>query len=85
MKEKMKESLRSVGEKTAHVLAERKKKEFKKKLKKLAAKVCLIMLGCGCGYLLYVHRRVIRAAIKGEDMPKCPHWLPKRLKKRYGF
>lgn len=34
------------------MLAERKKKEFKKKLKKLAAKVCLIMLGCGCGYLL---------------------------------
>ena len=33
---------------------------------------CLIGAAVGC--LVYVHRRVILAAIKGEELPEAPAW-----------
>ena len=29
-----------------------------------------------CAVWAFVHRRVIRAAIRKEPFPACPHWLP---------
>ena len=25
---------------------------------------------------VYIHRRLIRALIRNEEKPECPHWLP---------
>ena len=48
-------------------------KELGKKLKKLLCILLIAALVCGCSYMVYAHRRVIRAAIKGEPMSKAPH------------
>ena len=42
-----------------------------------------ILIAC-CSVLCYIHRRVIRAAIKKEPMPACPHWLPPFIKDKLG-
>ena len=42
--------------------------------------VCCALVLCCC----YTHRRVIKAAIKGEPMPKAPKWhvwVPKENRK----
>jgi len=40
-------------------------------MKKNIAVCCICALTCCC---LYTHRRVIKACIKGEPMPKAPKW-----------
>ena len=35
--------------------------------------ICFLLTAC-FGALIYVHRRVVIAAIKGEEMPKAPSW-----------
>ena len=42
--------------------------------------LCVVCTTCWT----YVHRRVIRAAIRGEKLPECPHWLPEGLKNKLG-
>lgn len=42
-----------------------------KKLKKMLV-CCLFSAFAGC--LLFVHRRVILAAIRGEELPEAPSW-----------
>ena len=49
--------------------------------KKTWLAVLIAVLVCLCTCLVYIHRRVIRAAIKGEPMPECPHWHPCLKKK----
>ena len=47
-------------------------------------KLCLffaVLIGCLLTVWIFVHRRVIRAAVKGDPLPVCPHWLPGALKK----
>ena len=29
-----------------------------------------------CAAWVFVHRRLIRAAVRKELLPGCPHWLP---------
>lgn len=65
-------------------MKEKLQKLLKKLKKVLICALITALLGC-CMYLVYVHRRVIKAALKGEPMPKCPHWLPRAFKKKYGF
>ena len=31
--------------------------------------------------LVFVHRRLIRAAVKNEPLPVCPHWFPGKIDK----
>ena len=52
---------------------------MKEKLEKAWLKVgkflfwAIVAAFCGClAYLVFVHRRVIIAAIKGEPLPACP-------------
>ncbi|MBQ9045580.1 MAG: hypothetical protein IJ112_06520 [Oscillospiraceae bacterium] len=40
------------------------------KHKKVACGVCCALTAC----CLYTHRRVIKAVIKGEEMPPAPKW-----------
>ena len=53
--------------------------------KKLIWLIVLILWVCCITVWVYIHRRVIRAAIKKEPMPACPHWLPKTLREKCGF
>ena len=41
------------------------------RMKKLLIKIIVCLL-CGC--CLYTHRRVLKALITGEPMPKAPKW-----------
>ena len=43
--------------------------------------VAAILFGCLLTAWAYIHRRLIRAAIKGEPLPVCPHWLPRAVEK----
>lgn len=45
--------------------------KFLKKLLKCLLTLLVIALVCFCTYMVYVHRNVIRAAIKGEPMPEA--------------
>ena len=38
----------------------------------------------GCGALLFIHRRVIAAAINGDPMPEPPEWHKKCFKVFHG-
>lgn len=39
------------------------------------AKIIVGVVVCGVvGCCLYTHRRVIKALVKGEPMPKAPNW-----------
>ncbi|MBQ3277422.1 MAG: hypothetical protein IJH47_10325 [Oscillospiraceae bacterium] len=56
---------------------------------KCGKKVCLwvvlgLLIAC-CSVFNYIHRRVIRAAVKKEPMPDCPHWLPPFVKDKLGI
>ena len=50
------------------------------KVKKILPIIAIILAVCGCLCMLYVHRRIIIAAIKGEKLPespdggRCPVW-----------
>ena len=33
-----------------------------------------VILGCFTACMLFVHRRVIRAVMKGEEIPQAPAW-----------
>ena len=62
---------------------------MKKALKKCEKKVILwlvlgLLIAC-CSVFNYIHRRVIRAVIKKEPMPDCPHWLPPCVKDKLGI
>ncbi len=46
--------------------------------------VILAVAACLCAVWTFIHRRVIRAAVKGEPMPECPHWLPACLRGKFG-
>ena len=46
--------------------------KFLKKLLKCLLTLLVIALVCCCTYMIYVHRNVIRAAIKGEALPEAP-------------
>ena len=54
-----------------------KKKKKEKKAKKalhVLALCCAFCAGAACmGWFVYVHRRVIAAAVNGTEMPKSPH------------
>lgn len=41
-----------------------------------------IILVCMVTAWVIIHRRAIRAAVKGEPMPACPHWLPGCLREK---
>ena len=41
------------------------------------ARAALICTLAACGALLVIHRRMIAAAITGEDMPEPPEWHKK--------
>ena len=49
--------------------------------KKTWLTVIIAVLVCICTCLAFIHRRVIRAAIKGEELPERPHWHPCMKKK----
>ena len=44
-----------------------------KKLKKMLLSILAAAVITGLGYFLYVHRRVIKAALRGESVPACKH------------
>ena len=46
-----------------------------KKKKIIRTAVCAVC-GCFVGVMLYLHRRLIIAAIKGEELPKAPKGCP---------
>ena len=46
----------------------------------LWAVITAIVVVCMAAVWVIIHRRVIRAAFKGEPFPACPHWLPGFLK-----
>ena len=51
---------------------------------KLVWKIVLlvaILFGCLLTAWAFIHRRLIRAAVKGEALPVCPHWLPGAVEK----
>jgi len=54
------------------------------KVKKLLPIIAAILAVCGCLAMLYVHRRIIIAAIKGEELPEgtgdcaCPMFRKKQ-------
>ena len=52
--------------------------------KKWILRIVLGLLIACCSVLVYIHRRLIRAAIKKEPLPECPHWLPGFLKEKLG-
>ena len=41
------------------------------------AKATIILTGAACTALLVIHRRVIVAALTGEEMPEPPEWHKK--------
>ncbi len=45
--------------------------EFEKMKKILKVIIFMLLIVC-CTYMVYVHRRVIRAWLKGEALPKVP-------------
>ena len=46
------------------------------KVGKFLLRALLAALCCGLVYLVFVHRRVIRAAIKGQPLPEPPEGAP---------
>ena len=42
------------------------------KMKKALKMIIIILLVVCCTYMVYVHRRAIRAWLKGEVLPKVP-------------
>ena len=42
--------------------------------------VCIALV-CLFTIWVFIHRRLIRALIKNEPVPACPHWLPALAKK----
>ena len=46
----------------------------------LWALVTSILVACMATVWVFIHRRAIRAAVKGDAMPACPHWLPDFIK-----
>ena len=59
-------------------------RSMKKSQKKLIFWLIIGVLIACCSVFCYIHRRVIRAAIKKEPMPACPHWLPPFIKDKLG-
>ena len=47
--------------------------EFSEKLWNIIKKPVHLAIMLFTVYMLYVHRRVIKAAVLGEEMPECPH------------
>ena len=45
---------------------------MRKTIVKIIGGLCL----CFAAYMLFVHRRLIAAAIKGEELPKAPEGCP---------
>ena len=45
---------------------------MKNTIVKIIGGLCL----CFAAYMLFVHRRLIAAAIKGEELPKAPEGCP---------
>ncbi len=43
--------------------------------------VAAILFGCLLAVWTFIHRRLIRAAVKSEPLPVCPHWLPGLVEK----
>ena len=43
-------------------------------MEKLKKALIWCAIGAVVGCLVYVHRRVILAAIKGEELPEAPAW-----------
>jgi hypothetical protein len=43
----------------------------------------LALLG-GLTCWVYIHRRVIRSLLLGTRMPKCPHFLPRAIRRKLG-
>ena len=60
--------------------AEKEKKKLKKKVRKTVHRIIRGILWTGfvlcCGLFIGIHRNVIKAWLKGEELPKVPagHW-----------
>ncbi len=57
-----------------------KEREKKMKKRKFGTFIVCLLVACCC----YTHRRVIRALIMGEPMPKAPNWhcwVPKEYRR----
>ncbi len=70
--------VKKVAEEMGRTAAQQEMKEEKKQAKKKVGRtVALCLAGAGllcAGYMIGVHRHVIAAWIKGEEMPKAPWW-----------
>ena len=51
-------------------------------LKKILIKLLLLALLGGLTCWVYIHRRVIRSLLLGTRMPKCPHFLPRPIRRK---
>ncbi len=58
--------------------------KFLKFLKKILIKLLLLALLGGLTCWVYIHRRVIRSLLFGTRMPKCPHFLPRPIRRKLG-
>ena len=58
--------------------------KFLKFLKKILIKLLLLALLGGLTCWVYIHRRVIRSLLLGTHMPKCPHFLPRPIRRKLG-
>ena len=54
---------------------------MKKKLLWILCAVAAAWAVC-CTAWVFIHRRAIRAAIRHEPIPACPHWLPACLREK---
>ena len=54
---------------------------MKKKVLWILCAVAAVCTVC-CTIWAFIHRRAIRAAVRHEPMPACPHWLPGCLREK---
>jgi len=52
---------------------------MKETVKKILLCCVLLACLCGLGWLVWVHRRVIRAWLNGEPLPEAPESCPAHL------
>ena len=45
-------------------------------VKKIIRIILIVLLILAFSAFVYIHRNLIKALIKKQPRPKCPHWLP---------
>ena len=63
---------------------EDKKRHLKQNGRSFRRGFALGACAAGCGCLLYLHRNVMKAAMKGDPMPEPPKWHFWCRTKKYG-